>query len=100
MEKQVSLAGSETRINSELVVKNFKNEISSMNHGQLNQTLKQLNYLALNLDPYHASNISTEEESILHKFGLNDYLTNPFEFTNQLLRLIDLTQEEKKKRIH
>lgn len=100
MEKQVNLPAQDVRDNSESAVENFKNEISSMNHGQLNQTLKQLNFLALNLDPYNTSDLSSEEIHIIKHFDLKGLLHNPFEFTNKLLQLIDLTQEEAKKRIH
>jgi hypothetical protein len=63
---------------------------------ELNLKLKKLSFLALNLDPY-APNLEDETiRNLVYEFKMENLISNPFQFTNQLLLLIDNTENELK----
>lgn len=70
---------------------------------ELNLTLTKLNYLCENFDPFDFLNQDTETENILVEFELNQFETNPFDFTKVVLQLIDTIESLKNnnnKRVH
>jgi hypothetical protein len=54
---------------------------------------KQLKYLGLNYDPFNAE-VSPECFQIIEDLKLSDHLHNPYEATNILLKLLDVTEEK------
>lgn len=104
MEKQLNSSLPRRPSEKEDLVNCFTNEIQKLSLKKLSLKLGQLSYLAENFDPYqgvyNGLDISVELLNILNEFKLNEYTKNPFEFTNILLQLLDLTQEEAKKRSH
>jgi hypothetical protein len=100
MDKQ-NISGNEfSPENQEEVVNFFTNELSLLSKKSIENIQKKLNFLCLELDPYNALELSTEEENILKEFQLKDYLSNPFEFTNIVLQLLNMTELELKKRLN
>lgn len=72
----------------------FENEIGSLDLSAQKMILKKLNFLSFQIDPYDIDNLSIEEKNIIGEFKLATFLDNPFEFTNILLKMIDLTEVE------
>lgn len=70
----------------------FTNETSTLDLDGLKLILKKLNFLSFQIDPYDLDVIKQEEQSLIDEFKLNDFLENPFEFTNILLKMIDTTE--------
>lgn len=68
----------------------------SLNQNELTLKLKKLSYLALNLDPYSPNLEDETLKNLLVEFQLESFISNPFQFTNQLLLLIDQTENELK----
>jgi hypothetical protein len=100
MDKQ-NISGNEfSPEKQEEVVNFFTNELSLLSKKSIENIQKKLNFLCLELDPYNALELSTEEENILEEFQLKDYLSNPFEFTNIVLQLLNMTELELKKRLN
>lgn len=50
---------------------------------------KKLSYLAINFDPYNP-HFNTEIDNIMDEFQLRTFIDNPFHFTNRLLQLLDI----------
>jgi hypothetical protein len=78
----------------------FKSEIKAKSRDGLKTLIKKLNYLCLELDPYNSLDLSIEEENIINEFEIKEYLSNPFEFTNMILQLLDHVEAEMKTRSH
>ncbi len=55
----------------------------------LEMTYKKLSYLANHLDPYQGETHDQTLLNLLQEFDLQDDLSNPFTFTNKLLKLLD-----------
>lgn len=70
----------------------FTNEIKDLDVDALKMTLKKLNYLSFEIDPYDLDGMGQEEKTIIEEFNISDFLANPFEFTNILLKMIDTTE--------
>lgn len=78
-------------------------KLKSSSVKELNLTLKKLNYVCENFDPFDFLNQDTETENILVEFELNQFETNPFDFTKVVLQLIDTIESLKNnsnKRVH
>lgn len=60
---------------------------------------KTLQFLALDFDPF-TTNLSNEAKQILAKYHLESEISDPFQFTNTLLRMLDLLEERIKTFIH
>ncbi len=60
---------------------------------ELNLIMKKLQFLGLNFDPFD-QNVTTECREIIEQLKLTDHLSNPYEATNILLRLLDKTEEQ------
>lgn len=98
MEKQINQdIQTSQELNANRLV-NFKNEIEESNQKKLKLVAMKLNYLCLSFDPYKTDDISIEETNILNEFNLNEFLSNPFDFTNHVLRLLDIVETEIKRR--
>jgi hypothetical protein len=75
---------------------NFSSTKIVLQQEELSLKLKKLSYLALNLDPY-APNLEDETiKNLIQEFELQNLISNPFQFTNKLLLLIDITENELK----
>lgn len=72
----------------------FKNEIESLDISAQKMILKKLNFLSFQIDPYDTDILSSEEKNIISEFRLANFMDNPFEFTNILLKMIDITEIE------
>jgi len=88
---------SETNVQD--LITRFDNYINKLGRKELDIVIKKLNFLCLNFDPYDQEP-SVEVENILNEYELEDYLANPFEFTNILLQMLDKTDNLKKSRVH
>ena len=73
--------------------------INKLGKKNLELVIKKLNYLCLDFDPY-AADTSTEAENILDEFELDQFCSNPFDFTNVVLQMMDITENLKKSREH
>lgn len=70
----------------------FTSEIENLDLPLLKMTLKKLNYLSFHLDPYDLDNTRQEVQNLIEEFKLSEFLGNPFDFTNILLKMIDTTE--------
>ncbi len=55
---------------------------------ELKNTKQKLDFLCLHFDPFH-SEPSEEIKQLIQEFELENYLDDPFSFTNQVLQLLD-----------
>lgn len=94
MSQQGNLDSLDRPNSSVQIVENFKNELKKASRNQLELTLKKLNFLCLEFDPYQAEYLKVEEENILKEFDLMDTVKNPFEFTNTILQMLDNIETE------
>ena len=60
---------------------------------------KTLQFLALDFDPF-TMDLSSEAKQILAQYHLEALVSDPFQFTNVLLRMLDLLEERIKTFIH
>ena len=60
--------------------------------GDLEMLMKKLQYLGLHFDPFDQV-VSSECQEILKQLDLIEQFQNPYQATNMLLRLLDLTEE-------
>lgn len=65
----------------------------------LELTIKKLQFLCNDYDPYQPDSISNESLNIVKEFDLEEYLPNPFVFTNHLLQILDKYQTQLSERI-
>lgn len=77
----------------------FEEYINKLGKKNLDLVIKKLNYLCLDFDPY-ALDKSTEAENILNEFELDQFCSNPFDFTNVVLQMMDITENLHKSREH
>ena len=80
-------------LSSESFVLRFKDTLGNMNSfGDLEMLMKKLQYLGLHFDPFDQV-VSSECQEILKQLDLIEQFQNPYQATNMLLRLLDLTEE-------
>lgn len=80
-------------LSSESFVLRFKETLGNMNSfGDLEMLMKKLQYLGLHFDPFDQV-VSSECQEILKQLDLTEQFQNPYQATNMLLRLLDLTEE-------
>tara|TARA_Y100000385_G_C13022156_1_gene606683 strand:- start:21 stop:338 length:318 start_codon:yes stop_codon:yes gene_type:complete len=77
----------------------FEEYINKLGKKNLDLVIKKLNYLCLDFDPY-ALDKSSETENILDEFELDQFCSNPFDFTNVVLQMMDVTENLIKSREH
>jgi hypothetical protein len=77
----------------------FEEHIKSLGKKNLDLTIKKLNFLCLHFDPY-ALERTTEAENIINEYELDQFCSNPFEFTNIVLQMLDKTENLIKSREH
>jgi hypothetical protein len=99
MDNNHSQSLAQTSSPKEILVQSFEENLKAMTKQQLDLAIKKLNFLCLNFDPY-SDHISTEVENILSEYKLSDYISNPFEFTNIVLQILDKTENTIKSRVH
>ena len=94
MENQNNLSGYRSQAEPVSRAEKFISEMQGLKINELITIQKKLNYLCLELDPFNKLDLSIEEKNILNEFELNDSLTNPFEFTNLVLQLLDIVENQ------
>jgi len=94
MKIETNSAHEQEQIDRSKFANDFENEIEKLNLENLKTVLKKLNFLSFEVDPYDVSSLKAEEENILNEFKLSDSLTNPFEYTNKVLMMIDLVESK------
>lgn len=78
----------------------FESEIQAMeNIEEVELLFKKIKFLGLHFDPFSAE-VSNECQLIMTQFGLDQYLDNPYQMTNILLRLLDKVEEKIKNLKH
>jgi hypothetical protein len=77
----------------------FEEYINKLGKKNLDLVIKKLNYLCLDFDPYQLEK-STEAQNILDEFELEQFCSNPFDFTNVVLQMLDKTENLIKSREH
>jgi hypothetical protein len=71
----------------------FLSALTSMtNPSDVERIYKKLQYLGVNFDPF-AGNGSDECRQVIKDLGLTGEFANPYQATNLLLRLLDMTEE-------
>ncbi len=83
-----------------LHAQSFENEIKDYDITGLKLVMQKLNFLSFEVDPYDISQLKTEEKNILEEFKLSQFMENPFDYTNIILRMIDLVENEINKNYH
>lgn len=78
-----------TEILNEIITDFSKKNLKTL---KLEQT--KLNYLCINYDPYDALEKPTEVENIIKEYKLEPFTSNPFEFTNVVLQILDRLEQE------
>lgn len=96
MKKQIIKGSNEHQSEREFFKKKFKNEIKNLGPKSLELVIKKLNYLCLEYDPYQTDEIPQTVANILEEFSLWEYTSNPFDFTNIILQLLDIAEEKVK----
>ncbi len=81
------------------LIENFQIKLENLNKEQLDLMVKKLNFLCLNYDPYQLD-MGQEVENIINEYELSSFTSNPFEFTNILLQMLDKTENTIKSRVH
>lgn len=87
-------------IESEDIICNFEKKVSKLGKKNLENLMKKLNFLCLNFNPYDNQDKPTEVDTIIQELNLSDSLQNPFNFTNALLQMIDIVEQNLKRKIH
>jgi hypothetical protein len=77
----------------------FEEYINKLGKKSLDLVIKKLNYLCLDFDPFELDR-SQEAENILEEFELEQFCSNPFDFTNVVLQMLDKTENLIKSREH
>ncbi len=70
----------------------FESKILASSLVEAELTMKKLQFLGLNFDPFTPEN-SIECQNVMENLGLTEHLKNPYLATNILLRLLDKTEE-------
>jgi hypothetical protein len=83
----------------EILIQNYEKDLKEMTSAELNLAIQKLNFLCLNFDPY-SGHMITEVENIISEYRLAEYTSNPFEFTNLVLQILDRTENLIKSRAH
>ena len=76
----------------------FIDEIKEVSDKELKETMAELKHVCMEFDPYQPHNLPAEVEQTLKKYGLDEMLSNPFTFTNNLLRILTSVESEYKLR--
>jgi hypothetical protein len=99
MKNQSNLDNLEIQSQMESHINNFKNEMNSKSRDGLEMALKRINYLCDNVDPYNSLDLAIEEENIINLYELKGFLSNPFDFTNIILQMIDVVEAQLKSKL-
>lgn len=78
---------------TEDLVEEFERKILASDLDQTELIFKKLKFLGLNFDPFQPE-LNSECWQILENFGLLNQMSNPYQATNILLRLLDKTEEK------
>ncbi len=65
---------------------------------KLQEYKAKLDFICQNYDPFNQKE-DLEVEKLIQELQLQDFLNDPFEFTNHLLQLLDKTQSQIKRRL-
>ena len=100
MENRSKLGMPSQEVNSRQdLISRFEIHINKLGMKELDLVIKKLNFVCLSFDPY-GHEPSNEVENIMLDYELNEFTTNPFDFTNILLQMLDKTDNLKKSRAH
>lgn len=99
MKNQSNLDNLVVQSQMESHINNFNNEMCSKSRDGLEIALKKINYLCDNIDPYNCLDLSIEEENIINNYELKEFLSNPFDFTNIILQMIDIVEAQLKTKL-
>ena len=94
MKIETNLAPEQEQIERSKFANHFENEIEKLDLEGLKLVLKKLNFLSFEVDPYDVTNLKSEEQNIMNEFKLMDSIANPFEYTNKVLKMIDLVESK------
>lgn len=78
---------------SEDLVLEFERKILASDLNEAELIFKKLKFLGLNFDPFQPE-LDSECRQILENLGLLTQMSNPYQATNILLRLLDKTEEK------
>lgn len=80
-------------LSAESFVLRFKETLQKTeSFAELDMLMKKLQYLGLHFDPFDQE-VTSECQEILKQLDLAEQFQNPYQATNMLLRLLDLTEE-------
>lgn len=86
-------------IDNNNVICEFEKKASKLGKSGLEKLIKKINFLCLSYNPYENLDLTSEESSIIEELNLSDYLDNPFNFTNYLLQMLDIVENQLKRKI-
>jgi hypothetical protein len=81
------------KLSVENFIKEFQQQLQTLELSELELVDKKLKFLGLNFDPFNQET-SPECEQIMDTLGLTVHLRNPYQATNILLQLLDMAEEE------
>lgn len=76
----------------------FKESTAQKNMAELQQIRSKLNLICMDFDPFIPV-IDDQNISYLAEFNLMELTKNPFEFTNTLLRILTIVEQEIKNKL-
>lgn len=77
----------------------FKESLKGQDIAQLQQIAGKLELICTDFDPF-VPVLSDELLPLINEFNLVEVTKNPFEFTNTLLRIMTMVEEETKTKLH
>ncbi len=90
LQKQSSPKATRT---TESYVASFQQFLEKMTKtSEVELLMKKLKFLGMNYDPF-SSEASPECQQVMERLQLTPHLSNPYQATNLILRLLDLTEE-------
>lgn len=82
------------------LISSFEKEIKKLGKSGLEKLVKKINFLCLNYNPYENNELTQEEKNVVEELKLTHHLSNPFVFTNILLQMMDIVENQLKTKIH
>lgn len=104
MEKKIVESVINQKLNCKLphkadFIENFKKTLVKSQLQELIQLQKHLSWLCLNFDPYEDTDqTDAGAHQLIERYELETFLGDPFEFTNNVLQMLDSLEHEINKR--
>lgn len=90
LQQKTTVQGAPTQ---ESYVASFERNLASLEQAaEVELVMKKLKFLGLNYDPF-GPEVTDECKAVMEGLGLTPHLSNPYQATNLLLRLLDKTEE-------